>query len=60
MLSAGDLQRMSDLHFHLLLRCAISMSDDGDNAAQFHPEKKNKSADTKETDDISELSQCVN
>lgn len=38
MLNPRDLQRMSDLHFHLLLWCAISMADDGDDTAQLHPE----------------------
>lgn len=38
-LSRRDLQRMSDLHFHLLLWCAITMADDGNNTAQLHPEE---------------------
>lgn len=32
-----DLQRMSDLHLHLLLRCAVTVANDGDDAAQLHP-----------------------
>lgn len=34
---AETLPRMSDLHLHLLLGGAVSVADDGDDAAQLHP-----------------------
>lgn len=38
MLNLSDSQRMADFHFHLLLWRAVSVSDNGDNTAQLHPE----------------------
>ena len=35
-----SLPRVTDFHFHLLLGCSISVSNDGHNTTQLHPDEK--------------------
>lgn len=34
---SSDLQRMSDLHLHLLLGCTVTMANDSNDTSQLHP-----------------------